>query len=260
MSIQKRSLNGRLVFYHERADSSFWDSQWLDRIRPGLYSKPDRGFLGVFEKPFVKYLPTQGRIIEAGCGLAKTVVALRSRGYDCEGIDYARNTIDAVKKIKPDLPIRVGDVLNMDVEDGYYDGYISLGVIEHREEGPEPYIKEAYRVLSPGAVAYISVPYMNLIRKLKNSVGFYSHDVGDLEFYAYAFSVKEIKSLIEANGFDVIDLHGYASWKGIKDEILPVLWIDRIPKVRGLYRRITARMPLCDRYFGHMIGFVCKKR
>lgn len=74
------------------------------------------------------------------------VVTLNARGYDIEGVDYAEETIEQLKVLFPDLPVRVGEVTNLDVEDGHYSGYISLGVIEHCKEGPEPFLREACRV------------------------------------------------------------------------------------------------------------------
>jgi hypothetical protein len=49
----------------------------------------------------------------------------------------------------------------------------------------------------------------------------------------------------------------YGSWKGLKDEIPFLETIYKIPKVGGLYRFLTNNLPFCNRYFGHMIGFIC---
>lgn len=249
----------RLAYFDQVATSEFWDEHWHKHINTKTYEKSLWGYLGDFTKPFTKYLPKKGKILEAGCGLAKIVVALRARGYDCEGIELARRTVKEVNALFPVDSVRYGDVLQLEVPDGYYQGYISLGVIEHREEGPEPFLKEAYRVLAPSGIAYISVPYINLIRRLKAKLKMYNGNSEGRVFYQYAFNEAEMVSLLETHGFQVIDIHGYASWKGIKDEIPTFQWIHDIPKLGGAYRIFTKMMPYCDRYFGHMIGFVCKK-
>lgn len=41
-----------------------------------------------------------------------------------------------------------------------------MGVIEHFEEGPHAPLKEAYRVLNPGGLAFVSVPTVNIIRRI----------------------------------------------------------------------------------------------
>jgi len=85
-------------------------------------------------------------------------------------------------------------------------------------------------------------------------------DPGSRVFYQYAFSKYEMISLLASHGFSVIDIHGYASWKGIKDEIPVFQRIYDIPKLGGAYRIFTQMMPYCDRYLGHMVGFICKKQ
>jgi len=249
----------RLAYFDEIASSEFWDQHWQNNFSRKIYEKSLKGFLGDFEKPFIKHLPKEGKILEAGCGQAKTVVALKARGYDCEGIDYAEKTIQSVNKLFPNLPVTCGDLMHLDVPDNYYQGYISLGVIEHRQEGPEPFLKEAQRILDSNGIAYISVPFINLVRKLKAKLNLYNEIPEKHKFYQYAFSITEMVSFLEQYGFQVIDIHGYASWKGIKDEIPLIQWIHNIPKVGGAYRILTKKLPYCDRIFGHMVGFVCRK-
>jgi hypothetical protein len=50
---------------------------------------------------------------------------------------------------------------------------ISLGVIEHFPVGPEGPLREAYRTLRPGALAIITIPEANLIRRVKYAIGYY---------------------------------------------------------------------------------------
>ncbi|GBE07650.1 hypothetical protein BMS3Abin11_00759 [bacterium BMS3Abin11] len=73
------------------------------------------------------------------CGRGQNVQALK-HGYDISGVDNAEDTIRAVQKLFPDLPIQLGDVSSLKVGNGYYQAYISLGIIEHRYEDPEPFL------------------------------------------------------------------------------------------------------------------------
>jgi len=49
--------------------------------------------------------------------------------------------VEKAKEFDPDLPIVVGDVQNLDYPDSSFDAYISLGVVEHFEEGG-PFLKQ----------------------------------------------------------------------------------------------------------------------
>jgi len=133
----------RLVYFDQTATSGFWHELWHRSITLKSYEKSRTGYLGDFLKPFLEYLPKEGKILEAGCGLAKIVIALRARGYNCEGVELAERTVKEAKALFPDVPVRYGDVTQLEVPNAYYRGYISLGGIKHREKGPEPFLKEA---------------------------------------------------------------------------------------------------------------------
>ena len=256
---QVRRVEGkRLVYYARQADSDFWDSHWED-INRRDFAWAEQGHLGEIEVPCLRHLPRQGRILEAGCGLGGQVLALRKRGWEAEGVEYAERTVEKVKRLYPDLPIRVGDVTNLDVPDGTYAGYISLGVVEHRQEGPEPFLREAYRILRPGGVALISVPYFHILRRIKARLGMFNADPGELAFYQYAFHPREFQDIVEQAGFEIIALYAYDPVKGIKDEIpliKKMLGMRRLGHyLRVLFRRFTP----VTRYLGHMFLVAAKR-
>lgn len=205
------------------------------------------------------HLPRPGRILEAGCGLGQYVLALQARGYECEGVEWGEETVKAVRSIRPDLPIRVGDVTQLDVPAGYYQGYISLGVVEHRQAGPEPFLREAYRVLADDGVMLISVPYFHPLRGLKAQLGLYRGGVDGLSFYQYAFTASEMKAILQQTGFITVKMFVYDGYKGVKDET-PLL--RRMFHWRGIGWRLQGWLrswQWAERNLGHMILFVCRK-
>jgi SAM-dependent methyltransferase len=255
----RRVEGQRLVYYHSQPDVAFWDQHWQQHLSPENYQWAEQGVLLWFEKPFTRWLPRQGRILEAGCGLGQYVLALRVRGYQIEGVEWGTETVKAVRALYPDLPIRVGDVTRLEVLDGYYSGYISLGVVEHRREGPEPFLQEAYRVLEPDGMAFISVPYFHPLRRLKARLGLYRGRPEGLAFYQYAFTDTEFSALLQAAGFEIIDQMLYGGFKGVKDEI-PLL--RQMFKWRGIGSRLQRWLQSwewAERNLGHMILFVCRK-
>jgi len=249
----------RLAYYLDAVGLDFWEQHWKVYLSRENYAAAERGHLGCFEEPFTRYLPRQGRVLEAGCGLGQYTLALRVRGYDAEGVDWAPETVEAVRAMYPDLPIRVGDATHLEVPDGYYSGYISLGVVEHHREGPEPFLREACRVLKPGGVALISVPYFHPLRRLKAWLGLYRGRPDGLEFYQYAFTETEFAALLRAAGFEIIDQMLYGGFKGVKDET-PLL--RQMFEWRGIGWRLQGWLrswEWAERNLGHMILFVCRK-
>ncbi len=258
----RRVEGRRLVYYRSQADQAFWDQHWRDTLSPHTYKGAFRGDVGYFESIFSRFLPNQGKVIEAGCGLGHIVLALCNRGYECEGIEWGRETVDMVKELVPEIPIRHGDVTNLDVPDGYYHGYISLGVVEHRPEGPEPFLIEANRVLANDGVALISVPYFHSLRRLKARLGYFKPST-PLEdhhvFYQQAFTREEMKSIIEQHGFGVTDICYYDPFKGLKDEIPIVQPLFRLPKVGWRLMRFWNNFSIAQILLAHMVMFICRK-
>jgi SAM-dependent methyltransferase len=125
--------------------------------------------------PYIlRYLEKRGPILEAGCGLGRFVVFLEQQGFrDVRGIDISPDAIGIVKKIAPSLNVTCADVSALPFEDSSVQGIISLGVVEHFEEGPRAALQEFQRVMSPGATALITVPFLNLVRRVKQTARIY---------------------------------------------------------------------------------------
>jgi len=257
--IKRCVQNNRLVYYMRRADSVFWEQHWKRHFPSDIHRRAKHGKLGDFERPFAKWLPRRGCILEAGCGLGQLVLALQVRGYEVEGVEWAEEIVRTVKNLHPNLPIRVGDVRKLDVPDNYYAGYISLGVMEHSREGPEAYLKEAHRVLQPGGILLASVPHFHALRRLKARLGFYRDNTEGLEFYQYAFLPDEFCDIVEACGFKILEIFYYDPFKGIRDEIeIPLLrWLLNHRFIsRGLAKLLNI-LPYANR-FGHMFLVVAQ--
>jgi SAM-dependent methyltransferase len=118
--------------------------------------------------PYIlKYFSEPGPILEAGCGAARYVKFLHDRGFNCIGLEYNQETIRNVLAKWPNLKIEQGDVAQMPYADNTFAAILSIGVIEHFNEGPHRVLKEMYRVLAPAGVALISVPCLNWLRRSK---------------------------------------------------------------------------------------------
>jgi SAM-dependent methyltransferase len=191
--------------------------------------------------------------------LAQNVAALRARGYDCRGVDFAAQTVKAVKSLFPDLPVREGDLLALDEPDESYAAYISLGVVEHREAGPRPFLTEARRLLRPGGTLMLSVPCFNCLRRLKHRLGWFNSPPGpDMEFYQYAFSPAEIVGIVEDAGFVLERIHGYDAGKCLRDESPAAARL--FASGPGAYlQSLLNQTPPASRYLGHMIMLVCRR-
>lgn len=194
-----------MAWYAERADEQFWHDYWKQRLSPSYYQSIRRANIKADELGalLVSEMSPMGVHIEAGCGAGYWVAALQNYGLNVEGIEYSRDLVELVHSINPELPIRCGDALNIDCPPNYYDSYISLGVVEHRFAGPEPFLREAYRVLKPRGKILISVPFFGAIRRYKSRMGFYDRNTPGLPFFQYGFTLAEFSNLITCVGFEI---------------------------------------------------------
>lgn len=255
----RRVEQGRLAYYLEPATAEFWDHHWSGTLDRSSYAEAEAGQLAWFEEPFTRHLPASGTILEAGCGIGLYVVALRRRGYNVVGVEWATRTVERVRSIFPGIPVTSGDVTALDVPDGTYAGYVSLGVMEHRREGPEPFLREAFRVLAPGGIAMISVPHFHPLRRVKGFVGAYGGENDDLGFYQYAYSEREFAAFIRDAGFEIVETRAYDGIKGVKDELGVVRSLLAHPRFGTAVRRFIGGNRFVERTFGHMMLFVCRK-
>ena len=247
----------RLAWYAFEPDSKHWLEHWRAKVTPRYYEQARRALprdeLG---RTLLVTFAKDGRVLEAGCGAGWYVAALRSAGYDIEGIDFSRELVELVNEIEPDLPVRWGDATDVAEPDGSYASYLSVGVVEHRHDGPEPFISEAHRLLRPGGRAVFTVPSFGPIRQLKARLRRYPRTPPPLPFFQYGFSSAELAAHVAAAGFHVDEVHYQGLYRVMAEE-LPGYW--RLTTLRG-GERIRS---VVDRLFGgrdgHMAVVVATK-
>lgn len=256
-------INNRLVYIGNGSDSEYWDKHWeYDDLKNKIQQSSN---------PFIvnntrKYLPLGSYILEGGCGRGENVNILKTNGYKITGLDYASNTVASINNVLPDLDVRLGDVRNIPFDNDTFDGYWSLGVIEHFYNGYDDIMEEMYRVLKKDGILFMTVPSMSLIRKLKAAVSKYPTWVPDDEkinnFYQFALDPVRVIKKFEDNGFRLIELKPYDGVKGLKDEVkflnMPLQYIYDNNSIISKFLRKTIGYTM-QGISSHMMLYVLKK-
>ena len=212
---------------HRHAGSSpeLWEENWA--------SQPDFDVALSFcqvdplRPLFEDYAKPGTLMLEGGCGAGQYVAYYTARGTRVVGLDFARDTLARLRAAYPHLILCEGDVAALPFRDGSFDLYYSGGVVEHFEAGALPALREARRVMRPGGVLLISVPYLSPLRRIltpfkqrlwkrvrKAEVD--RNDQGqDLQFFQYIFSPREFEALLAEAGLRVIKKQGYAILWGL---------------------------------------------
>jgi len=107
-------------------------------------------------------IPRSGRLLELGCGAGNLSIELAKRGYEVFGVDFAESAVtwarDNARHAQVSIDFRLADVTNLSLFatgffDLVYDGNCVHCLIgESREKA----FREAFRVLRPGGIFFVS--------------------------------------------------------------------------------------------------------
>lgn len=156
-------------------------------------------------------LRLRGRILDAGCGSGEWVEYLKSYGYEVYGIELSEEGVKRAKDFDPKLNVVSGDIRKTNYDSKFFDSIISLGVLEHIEEGLIDALCEMKRILKDNGIILLILPTQNLNRKLiVNPLKSFKRWVKQLfgvkyQFEEYRYEVKEFSDIIESCGFKIID-------------------------------------------------------
>ena len=256
-----------LAYYSVSADRDFWAEHWGGHSTRELLETARTSPL---TELISRALPRDGTVLEAGCGLGQYVVLLRERGWRAAGVDWAVDALQTCRRFAP-VPLAGMKLEALAIREASLTAYVSLGVVEHDEAGPDGILAEAARVLRPGGVAVVSVPYLNGIRTLGRAWLVHRNRAlarRGATFYQYVFTRRELVDALARHGLVTLDVHPYiprgcsaASGGGAH-------WGERqtahaeAPR-RGMLGGAVRRLLHTEaalRFLGHMLLAVARKR
>jgi SAM-dependent methyltransferase len=158
---------------------------------------------------YLRYLPREELVLDGGCGLGIELIQLGRMGYRIIGVDYAENALHQISAYQRSQLLTVGDIHNLPYRDGVFGAYLSFGVLEHFEFGPEPGLREANRVLREGASLVLTVPYPSLVWRLVQLKGrlIRRPRTDDSRCYETRYSVGQLEESLCRTGFVVVERH-----------------------------------------------------
>lgn len=232
--------NKRLIYIAESASPEYWDHHWVSSdLRKEITKKH---FDQLVIPTTKKYLAPGTRVLEGGCGTGVHVYGLKQNGFESIGVDNAPETVRLAKEAAVEMDIRLGDVLALDFEDNYFDGYWSIGVIEHFWDGYLPVLAEMRRVIKPSGYLFLTFPYMSPLRKWKVRTGkFPEYNGTDApeNFYQFALGHHDVIKIFTQNGFTLVQKKPFDGFKGLNDEsVFANRLLTRLTRDTGLFGKI----------------------
>jgi SAM-dependent methyltransferase len=188
-------------------------------------------------------------------------------GFEAIGVDFAKDTVAQAKETYPGIDVREGDVRALDFPDDYFDGYWSIGVIEHFWDGYDEIMSEAARVLKPGGFLFLTAPWFSPYRKSKARDGGYGKIAVATEpesFYQFALGRDEVCDKLALYGLELQSWRGRVSEISMRSDMISwrrsIDWLlgSRGSIVKRVCRRVVARG--MDPYCGHSFLAVARRR
>lgn len=136
-----------------------------DAIRAHLDNHAGFAFAGYTRDLLAPRVPKGARILDFGCGFGSAVLVAREHGYDALGIELASFEVEfarrRLKRIRPqddpDEIFMLADATKIDLPAASFDVVSFWNVLEHIENCRDM-LASAWRLLKPGAIAYIICP------------------------------------------------------------------------------------------------------
>lgn len=222
----------------------------------------------VFLRKFMSRFPEDGGILDGGCGLGKWTLYWEHLGFKATGLDISTSTVERLNKLFPGRTFVQGDIRKTDFDEASFDVYTSWGTFEHFEDGLGLCFREAYRILKPGGLLFISVPFQNgrFVRKIKQPLSVWEKDFDPANgyqvgrrFYQWRLTKSELHREFEIGGFQLLDMAEIHSKFGLHRLISEDFGF---PNKRVVHKLLygLARPIVPSSYYSHMIIAAGQKR
>lgn len=159
------------------------------------------------KKKVLKYIPENGVVCDIGCG-PELELLLSIRGKIAEGWAVDKKTIDQplignIRAIEQDMDINP----ILPLPDNKFDCLLMMAVLEHMAL-PREGLKEALRILRPGAVLLLTTPSPSA-KPILEFLAFRLRVISKEEIFDHKhyFSKQELSKILTEVGFRKIEHH-----------------------------------------------------
>jgi len=162
---------------------------------------------------FRKYLSGGGmKVLESGCGTGRWMAFFEKLGNRAYGVDDSWGPLQTARAHDPEMNLVRSNALVTPWKDGVFDACFSSYVAEHFEEGPETLFREIHRVLKPGGLFFVVVPFNNTLRRyLVNPILMVLWKIWKLRgrglgFTEFRYTRAEMDGFLRRTNFEVVEV------------------------------------------------------
>jgi ubiquinone/menaquinone biosynthesis C-methylase UbiE len=162
---------------------------------------------------FREYLGRGGmRVLESGCGTGRWMAYFEKLGNRSFGVDDSWGPLRMARSHDPDMNLVRANALVTPYKNDSFDAAFSSYVAEHFEEGPEVLFREIHRVLKPGGLFFVVVPFNNTFRRYFVNpllMGFWElwkRRGRGLAFTEFRYARADMEGFLRRTNFDIVDV------------------------------------------------------
>ena len=113
---------------------------------------------------FMEALPSNAKVLDAGCGAGLPISQMLSEGFQVTGVDFSEAQIELAKKNVPEAVFVCQDMTTLDFPENTFDGICSYYAIIHipRREH-RSLLASFHKMLKPGGLALLCLGAQHLI-------------------------------------------------------------------------------------------------
>ena len=172
--------------------------EYMRRIFGELEHKPfDRELLN----RFAAQVGDRGEVCDMGCGPGHVARYLHAAGTRVFGLDLSPRMIENARKLNPDLTFRVGNIMDLDLEDATLAGIAAFySIVNIPKESLPLAFREMARVLQPDGQLFLA---FHMGDGVTGENELWGHPIS-MEFFF--FRPAEVQGDLELAGFAIEDI------------------------------------------------------
>lgn len=134
----------------EKRDSEWWDKFYANKEKPVPFfiNGPDENLVSYMDSAFAK----RGKVLDIGCGNGRNSIYLTKNGFEVEGIDFSKSSIEWARQNAAENAVNVNfinqSIFTFEAESKSYDYIYDGGCIHHiKPHRRNQYLKKIHELL-----------------------------------------------------------------------------------------------------------------